>query len=541
MPPFVNALPPRGAALILALVAALLLFRLGAVPLLGPDEPRYARVAVEMSRSGDLVTPTLQGKPWMEKPILYYWLAAGAFRVLGETETAARLPAVLAALVLVAATGVFGARVYGATAGLYAMLVCGTGLLGFAYGRASTMDMLVAAAVTVGTALLGLRALGISGRLSVPAAWAAIGVGVLAKGPLALVLVGLTLAGFVVFGRQWAQVRRLVTPAGVVAFLLVAAPWYLAVYAAQGQAFLDVFILDHNVKRFTSTVHNHPGPPTFYLPILLGLLFPWSALLPPALVAARPRQSRTDLLVACWLALPFLFFSAAGSKLAGYILPCVPPLALLAGRAVQLRLSGERRAEIAWRMGGLLVVALGALLAASPAWLRGRGDPAWLALVMPGIWALMAGLAYSRRMPRDTVAGLDVLRVAAAGLLLLVTLGAPPLLARSESGRGLFVPAQGREVLAWGAWRTAWMSGYFYNDGRVREISGIADVTAALQTGPALVLAGPAERRRLERSPGVTVLVLAEGARANALLRVTAGAAPVRVVPRSATPGRGSS
>src|SRR5689334_23505425 len=129
------ALPPRAAALLLALVTALLLFRLGDLPLVGPDEPRYARVAVEMHRRGDWILPTLQDRPWLEKPPLYYWLAGRAFSSLGETETAARLPSVAAAIVLVGLTALLGARLYGAAAGLYAGFICGTGLLAFVYGR----------------------------------------------------------------------------------------------------------------------------------------------------------------------------------------------------------------------------------------------------------------------------------------------------------------------------------------------------------------------------------------------------------------------
>ena len=117
-----NALPPRGTAVLLALLLAMLVFQLGRAPLLGPDEPRYARVAVEMARRGDLVTPTLGGQPWLEKPALYYWLAGAAFRVLGETETAARLPSVAGALLLVGATALVGARLYGGAAGLRAAL-----------------------------------------------------------------------------------------------------------------------------------------------------------------------------------------------------------------------------------------------------------------------------------------------------------------------------------------------------------------------------------------------------------------------------------
>src|SRR5258708_30124601 len=145
----VGALPPRATALLLALSGALLLFRLGGVPLLGPDEPRYARVAVEMHRSGDRVTPTLQGRPWLEKPALYYWMAGAAFSLFGETETAARLPSVASRLLLTGATALLRARLYGSAAGLCAGVVLATSILPFAYSPAAAMDMLLAATVTV--------------------------------------------------------------------------------------------------------------------------------------------------------------------------------------------------------------------------------------------------------------------------------------------------------------------------------------------------------------------------------------------------------
>ena len=96
-----------------------------------------------------------------------------------------------------------------------------------------------------------------------------------------------------------------------------------------------------------------------------------------------------------------------------------------------------------------------------------------------------------------------------------------PILARRESGRDLFVPAKGREVLVWGAWRTAWMAGYFYNDGKVREVPGLAAVVDAAGVGPVLVLAGPAEARRIAELPTVATLRLAEDYRGDALLRVS--------------------
>ena len=209
-----HSLPPRATAVLLALVLALLAFRLGAVPLLGPDEPRYTRVAVEMHRAGEWVRPTLQGEPWLEKTPLFYWLAGGAFSVLGETEAAARVPSVLAALLLVGATALFGARLYGSAAGLHAGFVAGTSLLPFAYARAASMDMLLAATVTVAIGLLALRLLGIAGRLAIVAAAAAAGLATLAKGPLGLLLPILVVGGYVVATREWRRASRAPRPAG---------------------------------------------------------------------------------------------------------------------------------------------------------------------------------------------------------------------------------------------------------------------------------------------------------------------------------------
>lgn len=512
-----NALPPRGTALLLALTGALLVLRLGTPPLIGPDEPRYARVAVEMRRAGELVRPTLQGSPWLEKPPLYYWLAGSAFSVLGETEAAARLPSVAACLLLVGATALFGARLHGSAAGLHAGFVAGTCALGFVYGRAAAMDMLLAATVTVAVGLLALRLLGIAGPLAVPSAYAFMGLATLAKGPLGFLLPCLVVVAYAAATRRWRALRELASPAGIVLFLLVAGPWYLAIYRDQGQAFIDVFLLNHNLERFTSTIHRHPGPLYYYLPVLLAGLFPWSGLAIPAFGLARPLRSRIDLFLLLWFLLPLLFFSAAGSKLPGYALPCLPPLAILMGRAATELALGRGSGMRAAAVLGLL---LGSLIATAPAWLRSRGEPGWSLTLPLGLWALMITFLFSRRSEADPSGALRLLRVGASGFLLLATAAVPPMLARQESGRGLFLPARGREVLAWGAWRTAWMSGYFYNDGKVREVGGLAEILDAAAKGPVLALCGPAERRRLETTPSAATVVLAEGPRENALLRV---------------------
>jgi 4-amino-4-deoxy-L-arabinose transferase-like glycosyltransferase len=521
--PAVEGLGKGGAALLLALTAALLLFRLGAVPLIGPDEPRYVRVAVEMQRAGAWVTPTLAGEPWLEKPPLYYWLAGTAFRLLGETETAARLPSVAAALLLVGSTALFGARLFGRREGLHAGFLLATSLLPFLFGRAASMDMLLAALVTVAIGLAGLRLCDVAGSLAVPAAWAAAGLATLAKGPLGLLLPGIVALAFVGWTRDARGLRRLASPTGALLFAATALPWYALIYRTLGSTFVSVFLLNHNLERFTSTVHHHPGPFLYYLPVLLVGIFPWPGLVLPAAADLRPRRSRTDLFVLLWLVVPLAFFSAAGSKLPGYVLPCLPPLALLLGRAAS-RITQGRWPAAAWagpRAVSLVGLAIASVVAAGPLLLYREGEPGWAALCPAAGFALLSVLGASGAFRRDPANALRLLRVGGAGLLVLLALGAPPILARRESGRHLFLPARGREVLVWGAWRTNWMAGYFYNDGRVREVQGLATISDAARSGPVLVLAGPSERRRLVGTASLESRVLATGSRGDTLVRVS--------------------
>jgi 4-amino-4-deoxy-L-arabinose transferase-like glycosyltransferase len=515
-----GALPKRSTALLLVMVLGLLALRLGSVPLVGPDEPRYARVAVEAQRAGAWVTPTLQGRPWLEKPPLYYWLAGAGYRLLGERESAARWPSVLAATLLCGLTALVGARLMGAPAGLHAGFVLGSSLLFFAYGRSASMDMLLAACVSASIGLLALRLVGSAGRLAVHAAWAFAGLACLAKGPLGLLLPILVLVAYAAARRSLEPLREAFSWPGLLLFAAVAGPWYVAVTLANGQAFIDTFLLDHNVSRFTSTVHNHPGSPLYYVPVLLAGLFPWTGLALPALAGARPRTSARDAFLLCWLLAPLTFFSAAGSKLPGYVLPCLPPLALLCGRAAADWVQGDRLLR---RAAALLGVVVAAAVAALPGVVRFQiEDPAWASTLPLAGFAVLTALIVSRRVGSNPAGALQALRVGAAGFLMLLTSVAPGILARHQSGRDLFLPANRREVLAWGAWRTAWMAGYFYNDGKVREVSTLAEVSAAAAAGPVLVLCGPGERGRLEAA--LHTKLLAEGPRGHVL--VSARAAP---------------
>lgn len=513
-----NFIAPRDGLIILGLQLLLLLYRLGTVPLLGPDEPRYARVAIEMARANEFTTPTLAGEAWLEKPPLYYWLAGLGFRVLGETEAAARWPAVLASLLLTAFTGAVAARLFGASCGRIAMLILATSPLAFAYGRAATMDMLVAAFITGASGAFILSILGIAGPSAVPAAWALMGVAVLAKGPIGfLIPMGIAVLSSLAMRRL--EVQRLVSPLSVVLAVAIAGPWFAAIYADQGFHFIEVFILNHNLERFTSTIHNHPGPVYYYLPVLLLGVFPWTGLAVAATSAVVAVRREPRLALLCWLIVPLALFSAAGSKLPGYILPCLPPVAIVLALAAR-GLTDRDESSRAARAAGLIGLVGGAVLVAFTIRALREGEVWGRSAVMPAVWILAATFMASRAFQAARRDAVRILTIGAAGFLLLLTLVAPPILEAMESGRRLFLPAQGREVLVAGAWRTAWMAGYFYNDGRVKEL-GPDWATKIATPAPCLVLFGPAEWRQVRSSANYRVLQLAVGPRGNVLARVS--------------------
>jgi 4-amino-4-deoxy-L-arabinose transferase-like glycosyltransferase len=343
-------------------------------------------------------------------------------------------------------------------------------------------------------------------------------VAVLAKGPIGL-LIPLGVAVAASLARRRFEIARMVSPLGVFLFFAIAGPWFLAIYLDQGFHFIEVFILNHNLERFTSTIHNHPGPVYYYLPVLLLGVFPWSGLVAPLFRALGTIERSVGLSLLAWLLVPLALFSLAGSKLPGYILPCLPPFVIalaLAGRTLNRSDSG-----VAFRIAGLLgLVIAAAALAFSIRGLR-EGEAWGRSAIAPAAWALAATFAASRAFDRAHRESLRVLSIGAAGFLLLLTLVAPPVLEAMESGRRLFLPARGREVLVAGAWRTAWMSGYFYNDGRVREVSDLAQLLTLIKSEPRLVLLGPAEWRQIQQTGQVTSLLLAEGPRGNVLARIS--------------------
>ena len=308
---------------------------LGGIGFLGPDEPRYAAVAREMYLSGDYITPRLLGENWFEKPVLMYWGAALGYAIFGIGETGARLPSAVGATLSVFMVYWAGRRVFSRSIGFGGAVILATSIGFFGLARAASTDMPLTASLTAALAffIVGHESSGVSRRWYFYAFFAALGLGVLAKGPVAIVLPAFALVMFLIWRGPIGEWKKW-HPEGILVTGLVAGPWYAAVTMANGMEFINVFIFEHNLGRFTSDVYGHEQPFYFYLPVLLLMTFPWSFLLIPAL---RRRFARNEQLILMWALAPLVFFSLSGSKLPAYILPMVPPLALLCAREVSRR------------------------------------------------------------------------------------------------------------------------------------------------------------------------------------------------------------
>jgi len=359
---------------VLAVIAVCLFSGLGALGLLGPDEPRYAAIAHAMSQTGDWITPRLYGQPWFEKPVLYYWLAGWAFRIFGVTDFAARLPSALAALLATVAIGWAALRAYGLDAAWLALIMLPATLASIGFSRAATTDMLFSALVTAAAVsaaeMLEKPRMGLVAKIVFGVF---LGAATLAKGPAAIVLAGGGALLWALISWQWRAALKLANLASIVAFCVVALPWYL-LCEIRNPAFFRIFLLQHNFERYLTPVFQHSQPLWFFGPVLLLALLPWTILLVPLVLRAFGAwragtwRDSPSLFFGCWSLFTIVFFSFSSSKLPGYILPAVPLLVLVMAAQFSSYFAGKTRGARWWAV--FVAVTLVALAGAAKLWLR---------------------------------------------------------------------------------------------------------------------------------------------------------------------------
>lgn len=363
--------------LLLALLAAFLVLPgLGGRTLWNPDEARYAEVAREMRLLGEWLVPHLNGQVYSQKPPLLFWLInAASFVTGGLTEWAARLPSAAAAVAGALLTYRIGRRFFSRRAGWLAAAAFATSAKVLWQGRFGQIDMLLTALVA---AAVWFWVRGYTeGRPRLHALFFLFaGLATLAKGPAGLLPPLLSIVVYLLVVRERGELRRMRIGLGLLLWAAVVAAWLVPAALDAGPGYLRAILVEQNVTRYADPWH-HFRPPWYYLWVLPADFFPWSALLPTALVVGWKRvrtsvggRARQGYLFAlCWTVVTLVFFSASPAKRTVYILTMYPAMALLVGAALDRGAArweelskGERRAFV-WPLG--VVAAFGLLVAAA--------------------------------------------------------------------------------------------------------------------------------------------------------------------------------
>jgi 4-amino-4-deoxy-L-arabinose transferase-like glycosyltransferase len=312
-----------------------LFFQLGSRGLNEPDEGRFAEIGREMAASDDYLIPRLNGLEHLAKPPVTYWLIAASVKVLGVNEFAARLPAALAALATLLAVYLLAKNARGETTALWTVTVLLSSALFWGMARLITTDMVMTCFVTWSVWCFWRW------YVSPERSWRKIlwfyvflGLGMLTKGPVAVVL-----PLFAVAGLRWRnenlKLRQMCWGRGAVIFLAIAAPWFVAIATVKPELW-RYFVVREVVERVATTEHGRLKEWWYFVPVLAVGFVPWTPLLPALAVLRGETGKSRDLIRLCatWAALGFVLFTLSRSKLPSYVLPLFPPLALLVGAVV---------------------------------------------------------------------------------------------------------------------------------------------------------------------------------------------------------------
>ena len=430
--------PGRDVVLLISVGALVFFANLGGPPLWDRDEPRNAGCAAEMMAANDWVVPTFNAELRTHKPILLYWLTIASYSVFGVNEFGARFASAVLGVGTVLLTFSIGRRLFDRDVGVWAGIILATTIMFGVASRAATPDSVLIFCVALSLWLFVRFAFPRDGDGSVevgrfPECWghavaiyAAMGLGVLAKGPAGLVVPTAVIGMYLLIVRLPAQecsttwfgrVGNALRPFAPLHFLktcwamrpltaiasasIVALPWYIWVSLRTDGVWTREFLWTHNVSRATGVMEGHSGPPIlFYVAAILIGFFPWSILTIPYglrsyadLCSENQRLRRGTILMLCWVGVFVGLFSLASTKLPSYVTPCYPALAILAGRYVAGWCSSATFSTGWLRVGFAHLIVIGALLAVALPLASHRFLPGleWLAVI--GLVPLIGGIA----------------------------------------------------------------------------------------------------------------------------------------------------
>ena len=445
------------------------------IPLLDPDEGLHASIAQEMVERGDWLTPSLLGKPFLDKPILFFWAQAVSLRLFGMHEAAVRLPGLMFGLLGAVTTGIVGHRMFGRPVGLLAGLFYATMILPVALAQAAAHDVALIPLVNMALLLFWESDRAATWRAELKYALAIglfLGLACLTKGLAGLALVGVTYGCYLLASGRLTLAACIRGAAALAVAALIASAWYIPA-ELRNPGYLHYYFVERHLLGFiTSTQRHGRSPWWYYLPVLLGGGLPWIAYLPAVvqdgwirwsraqnqssggslkLLRWRPsmllpwNRSRGDgsngamVLLWCWLIGSTLFLSTSHSKLVTYIWPVFPAVAILAAvawaRLLEGRLSEPARRSIllTFWLSGLGAVALlpVAMLVAQSKFGARFGWGVWTVTVLVAVSAwIPLGFLYVGRLRATLTSGL---LSAAAQYVVLITMVVPPVAATTSA------------------------------------------------------------------------------------------------------------
>ena len=517
--------------LLIGLLAAAVVpyfLNLGATSIIDANEAFYAETPREMIESGNYVSPTFNFEPRLNKPPLSYWVVAAFYRVAGVSLGTSRLPIALGAVIIFATAFLLGRQAFSTRAGLLAAVTLAATPRMLLFSRRIIIDIYTA--MFLGLTLLCFvmaETAPAKRRPWLAAMYAAVGLGVLTKGPVAIAIPALVFLVYLVATRQLRRLGRMMLPAGALIAGAVVLPYYAALYAQQGWEAIASFLFRENLARYAEGVGAPDRGPLFYLPVVFAdLYFPWSLLLPAALAlvpwggivpgpasgAPAPSASaapgdRARLLLGLWIVVIVLFFSLSKGQQDLYVLPFVVAGAALVGGLLDGWLAGAfgRRLETAVTVSVAFVGGVFVLIGLGGAWLV--GSPAGRLNLAGGVasGAVLAGGGLAALVALRRHARLAAVAALAVGLvvahLILVTTTLPdferyqpvPHLARAIEQR----PARPSAV---GTYKVAAPSLVFYLRRHVVEMVDEAQLEAFLTGHPDGVCVMPADEYEAVRA-----------------------------------------
>lgn len=377
--------------LLVAASAVLLFLGLEASTIWDANEAFYAETPRQMVRSGDYVNPTFNGAPRFNKPVLSYWIVAGFYQVFGISVWAERVAIAVGALGIAAAAFVIARVLWSVRAAWIAALVILSAPRVVFFARRIFIDVWITLFMSLVLMFFVLaEARPRHRRRYLLLMYAAAGLGVLTKGPVAIALPALAFGLYLLIERRLRDIPRMHLLPGALIVIAIVAPWYAMVYAEHGWGHIREFFIGENIGRYAETVGEQDRPFLFYLPVLLTELFPWAIFVPAALWAAvRAKRPLVRLLLA-WIAVIVLVFTFSSTKQDLYIFPIAAALAALIAGLLDRSIDGAqpdlRYARWTWPVMAVLLLVFGAGLqrlfgpGGSPYYIRGAGIAAGLLL-----------------------------------------------------------------------------------------------------------------------------------------------------------------